>query len=132
MADVTPPGKDRRAAKRHEADALISFEPLAPSRKKSLAALIKDVSRRGMSLVLMHRFAPGTALRIDLTELTGGQPAPVVARVVHVARRDDGRWELGCALQTELTEQQIQVCRAKPDGESWPAVACALLPEENW
>jgi hypothetical protein len=142
MSDATPVGKnhlagpypdgDRRAAERHASDALISFHPLALSKKDSLAALVKDVSTRGISLILQHRFAPGTLLAIDLGDLGGSTPAPVLARVVHVTPRGKGKWVVGCALQKELTHQQVAACRAEPGGGPWVGVACAPNSEGGW
>ena len=142
MPDVTPLGKaqrpegrpavDRRAAERHASDALISCHPLALSRKDSLAALVKDVSARGMSLILKHRFTPGTMLVIDLGDLAGPAPEPVLARVVHVTPRTDGKCVIGCVLQKELTEQQLMTCRAEPDGGPWVGVCRAPAPAEGW
>jgi hypothetical protein len=142
MSDATPVGKgrpdgpcpeaDRRAAERHPSDALVSFHPLALSKKDSLAALVKDVSPRGISLVLKHRFAPGTLLAVDLGDLGGSAPAPVLARVVHVTPRGKGKWVVGCALQKELSEQQVAAFRAEPDGGSWVGVTCAPRSEGGW
>jgi hypothetical protein len=126
------PGRDRRAAPRQASDALISLQPLAQPRDRSLAGLIRDVSPGGMSLILTQRFTPGTLLGIDLSEVAGGEPAPVVARVVHVARREDGKWVLGCALQKELTGAQVRACRPESHGDMCVSIACVPVPEENW
>jgi PilZ domain len=142
MSDATSAGKDhpagpcpeadRRAVERHASDALISFHPLALSKKDSLAALIKDVSPRGISLIVKHRFAPGTLLAIDLGDLGGSRPAPVLARVIHVTPRGKGKWVVGCALQEELSQQQVAAFRAEPDGGSWVRVARAPRSEGGW
>jgi hypothetical protein len=126
------PARDRRAAERHASDALISCHPLALSRKDSLAALVKDVSTRGMNLILKHQFTPGTMLVIDLGDLGGSAPAPVLARVVHVTPRTDGKCVIGCALQKELTEQQLATCQAEPDGGAWVAVYRAPASAAGW
>jgi hypothetical protein len=135
MSDASRPdrtrriGRDRRTAERHPSDALISLHPLAQSRNQSLAALIRDISTRGLSLLITQRFAPGTVLSLELAELASGS-APVVARVVHVARREDGKWVVGCALQKDLTAAQLRACRVEHDSGAWVGVAC--VPEENW
>jgi hypothetical protein len=135
MSDPTPllgdqpaepqPDGDRRATDRYPSNALIVCRPLALPKKESLAALVQDVGRRGISLVLRYPLNPGTVLVIDLSDLTGGAPEPILARVVHVQPRAGGRWLVGCALQKELTEQQLAACLAEPEQQPWVSVAAA-------
>jgi hypothetical protein len=138
MADAAPApndpsdspidGLDRRSGPRHAADVLISCRPLALPKDANLAAVMKDVSPRGLSLLLRYQFQPGTLLAVDISDAGGDRTERVLAQVVHVRQREGGKWLHGCSLQHELTEQQLQLCRADADGESWVRVAAAALP----
>lgn len=119
------PNPERRAAERYPSDSIIACRPVALSGKDLVAALLKDVSARGFSLLLRYRFEPGTLLVVELSDLTGAASEPVLARVVRAEAREGGRWLLGVALRKELTEHQLRACRAELDQGSWVAVACA-------
>jgi hypothetical protein len=113
---------ERRSADRHPADAILSCRPLALSRKDALAVLLRDVSMSGLSLLLSYRFAPGTRLVVDLSDLCAIGDA-ALARVVHVRQRPGGRWLHGCSLARPLTDQQLEALRADPDRPAWVSVA---------
>jgi hypothetical protein len=107
---------------RYSADALVSCRPLVLSQKETMAALLRDVSTQGLSLILRHQFEPGTMLVVDISDLTGEPPTALLARVVHVHPRGTGKWLHGCALQKELSEHQLRACRADDDTDSGTGV----------
>jgi hypothetical protein len=131
MSHATPRGPERRTAERHASDAVVSCHTPALTKRDSLAALVMDVSAQGMSLVLRYCFVPGTPLVIQLGDLVGA-PAPVLARVVHVSPRGDGKWVIGCALRQDLNDQQLAACRADAECISLVSVTCASAPEDGW
>lgn len=60
-------------------------------------AEIRDVSVRGVGLLLPAEVEVGARLRIEV--VAEGEPPPVtVVRVVRRERQDDGRWLVGCEL----------------------------------
>jgi hypothetical protein len=93
--------------------ALVSCRPAGLASEAALPALLTDVSAGGMALVLRYHLVPGTVLYLDLRDLTGddGQ-GPHLVRVVRVSSAPGGRWLHGCALRKELSERQLQACRA--------------------
>jgi hypothetical protein len=113
---VGPAVNDRRAAERYPSDLVTSVHPLALPRKDSVAAMVKDVSEGGISLVIRYGFEPGTVLVIDLDGTTDSGTPPLLGRVVHATQRGDGRWVLGCALRRQLSPEQLRACGATPDG----------------
>jgi hypothetical protein len=120
-----PPNLERRGADRYPSETLIACRPVALSPKDLVAALLRDVSARGFSLIVRYRFAPGTLLVVELGDLTGAASDPVVVKVVRTEAPDGGRWLVGVELRKELTERQLQACRGDVDQESWVGVACA-------
>jgi hypothetical protein len=122
---------ERRAAERFGAEALVSCRPLVLSQKETMAALLKDVSTQGVSLILRHRFEPGTMLVVDLSDLTGEPPTPLLARVVHVRAHGAGKWQHGCALQKELNERQLRSCRADVEPDSGTGVT-HVAAADHW
>ena len=57
---------------------------------------------------MSRRFELKTLLAIELLSRSGQPSRRVFARVVHVHRRGDGSWLLGCAFATELSEEDLQ------------------------
>jgi hypothetical protein len=120
-----PPSGERRAVPRHPSDTVISCRPLALSKKDAMAALIRDISTRGVRLVLRYQFTPGTVLVLDLRDVGAGEQGRVLARVVHSQPRDDGKWLVGCALQKELNEAVVAACRSELESGCLVATTCA-------
>src|SRR5262245_64861314 len=116
-------GRERRTSQRHASDLVASYHPLALPKKSSLAALVHDVSDGGMSLVVRYRFEPGTALAIYLGD---GADEPVLARVVRVSQRKDGKWLLGCALNRPLSAEQLRHSQAGPGHDVRVRVSSAV------
>jgi hypothetical protein len=96
--------------------AFVSCRPAALGSEGALAALLTDVSAGGVGLVLRHHFVPGTALFLDLCDLTGDGEGTLLARVVHASPWPGGQWRHGCALDRELSEPHLQSCRAAAAG----------------
>jgi hypothetical protein len=116
--DGAPAVTERRTAERYPSDLLTSVHPLALPKKESVAAMVKDVSTGGISLVIRYRFEPGTLLVIDIDGASDSGAHPLLGRVVHTTPRADGRWVLGCALRRQLSAEQLQACRTAADGEA--------------
>jgi hypothetical protein len=71
-------------------------------------ATLKDLSTRGVGLVLGRRFERGAALAVELPAL-GGRPADtLLVRVVRVQSLGGGRWLLGCSLVGDLSDDQLE------------------------
>jgi hypothetical protein len=102
---------------------ITSVHPLALPRKEAVAAMIKDVSTGGISVLIRYRFEPGTVLVIDMDSASENGARPLLGRVVHATPCGDGRWVLGCALGRQLSAEQLRVCRAGPEGEARVRIA---------
>jgi hypothetical protein len=69
---------------------------------------IRDVSVRGIGLVLSRRFERGACLVIELPPSDSLQPGTLLARVVHTTPMPKGSWLHGCPFPTELSEHELQ------------------------
>jgi hypothetical protein len=71
-------------------------------------AKIRNISTRGLGLVLGRRFEPGAGLAIEIPE-TDTRPADtLLAKVVRVNPQPDGSWLLGCAFVSELGDDELE------------------------
>lgn len=103
-------GVELRVWERHPSELEASCQPLAArgERDPQWPAVIRDVSTGGIGLVLSRRFERGTGLAI---EVPPGEQLPgetLLARVVHATRLADGKWLLGCAFVSTLSEEELQ------------------------
>jgi hypothetical protein len=80
---------------------------MAASREATWAARILDVSATGVGLVLSRRFEPGTALLIELPNDAADGSVVVIGRVRQVTGGKDGRWLVGCALASPLSDHDL-------------------------
>ena len=108
----TVPATERRAWVRMPKDQQVSCQPLAASTTEesetAWLGTVRDISAGGVALVLNRRFEPGSLLIIDLSAKTktASQPRPV--RVVHATTERKGRWIIGCAFASPLSQEELQ------------------------
>jgi hypothetical protein len=104
------PPSDRRGAPR------TAFTPggrcllVAPPDYRCRPAVIRDVSRSGVGLVLAASLPVGAALAIR-PEGPAWPDRVTALRVRHATPLADGRWLIGCAHATDLTPAQMSVLR---------------------
>jgi hypothetical protein len=66
-------------------------------------AQVRDLTPRGIGLLVQHRFEPGTLLLIELSSVDHCVNQTFRARVVH-ATLEEGGWLLGCVYPNVLEE----------------------------
>jgi hypothetical protein len=81
--------------------------------------VIRDVSPRGIGLVLRRRFEVGAVLLVEPFGPAGQAARLLPAKVVRVDARGDRLWFLGCEFVTELGEDEV---RALGQPARWPDV----------
>ena len=94
---------ERRAACRYPCRVRVYFQP-GPGKLEGFwwRAIVCDVSKDGIGLLLSQCFEPGTLLTLELPELGDNPPRNLQARVVRVVPGQEGRWLTGCALLSPL------------------------------
>jgi hypothetical protein len=76
--------------------------PVAGNRRVSWPAIVCDMSRTGLGLMIDRRFEPGTALRLEWHADCDALLPPLLGRVIRLSESHDGRWRHGCTLIGEL------------------------------
>ena len=71
-------------------------------------AWIREISREGVTLLAERKFTRGTRLTIQVAQQVEDAPLVLEVEVVHVLTLTQGKWAMGCLLQTPLTEQELE------------------------
>jgi hypothetical protein len=98
---------ERRAWVRFLSDQEVCCQPLASS-EIGWPGQVRDVSLGGIALILSRRFEPGTALQVELPTKAEREPCRQLVRVVHATPQAKGRWIIGCAFSTPLSEDSLR------------------------
>jgi serine/threonine protein kinase len=105
-ASQSPPGPERRVHVREVSSKAGSCLPVGGHREDNWPALVRDVSRGGVGLVLARRFEAGTVLQVWLQAGETATPESLLVRVVNSRHLRPRKWLLGCAFATPLDEDE--------------------------
>ena len=100
--------RERRASVRLPSSAKGSCQSLSLQREFDWEATVRDISCRGIGLLLPRRFEAGTLLAVELIEEPEGKKRLLLARVVRTSPQSEGSWLVGCTLVSSLTEDELQ------------------------
>lgn len=104
-----PHPSERRIETRYPCSLEISCQPItAKGCDLWWLAEVKDVSKKGVGIVSTRRFEPGGYIALQLTNRVTQFEQTRTARVQHVAATN-GKWFLGCLLQTPLDEDDMRL-----------------------
>lgn len=73
-------------------------------------AKVRDISTKGIGLILRRRFEPGTLLAIALHTSNENLSRTLGIRVVHVSPHPGGGWTIGCTFNADLTDDELHAC----------------------
>jgi hypothetical protein len=73
----------------------------------SWAALVRNLSPKGIALLLHRPVEPGTVLSLALFRPVAGPGCQLTVRVVHLKPQSRTEWLIGCELVTQLTEREV-------------------------
>jgi c-di-GMP-binding flagellar brake protein YcgR len=94
------------------------------------SAMVRDISRSGIHLVVERPFQTGEFLSIELPGCDDHPATTVLSYVVRAAKRPEGDWALGCTFASELTDEDLEPFGAKrvrsapPDNRRWVRSPC--------
>jgi hypothetical protein len=74
---------------------------------QALWAIVRDVSARGIGLILCHPLEIGTVLAIQMQRKRIGMSGILSGRVIHCSQQEDMTWRVGCVLSRRLSEDEI-------------------------
>jgi hypothetical protein len=98
---------DQRAWVRHPAKGIISYR-LLPADGVLRTAELADLSPTGVGLIVDHKLDAGSGLTLNLRRVDDKPDRPMLACVVYVTDRADGKWAAGCQFLRELTEKELR------------------------
>ena len=132
--DQLPPQEERRVALRFPSSLHTAVQPVRRQREREApwAARVRDVSAYGLGLVLPLPVEPGTILAADLEGPTRAAVRNVLVRVVHITAHQAGEWVVGCALVSEMSDEDLRGFQAErapsavTDCRAWVRFPCNL------
>ena len=120
---------DHRGAGRSARPPRASWRTLAGRDDRLAPAAVCNVSRTGIALLVGEALRPGTILVVRLEGLPAPRADARVAHVKHATEQADGRWLVGCAFATPLTDDDLAgLNRPAGAGAAPPAEAAAPPP----
>ena len=102
---------DQRKWVRFSCDIGAAFYRIDEDESDSRTANVLNVSANGVGLLVDEEIENGTLLNIELQNESGQAAQSILACVVHVLPKDDGRWALGCNFIRELSENDLLALR---------------------
>jgi hypothetical protein len=100
-------GPDQRAWVRHPARGTISYRHVPDDHAPVRSAELVDLSPAGVGLLANERLEAGTAVTLAMHAHDGRPGREMLACVVYLADRPDGKWAVGCNFLHELSEKQL-------------------------
>jgi hypothetical protein len=103
---LSPTAMECRAATRHGYPRGAAARVLVKPLRRKQAALVRDLSTRGVGLVVADRIEPGASLVVALCGRLGSSLL-LAAQAVHATPQADGRWHIGCRLTPQLDDAEL-------------------------
>ena len=97
-------GVEKRAEPRHRRPPLVRVRRVTVPQSAFRLSILRDVSTRGISLVLTNSVPAETMLEI---ELHGRSIVKRFARVVHSTKHEAG-WLVGCSINESLSDAELE------------------------
>ena len=109
---VPTPAADFRRYRRHFCKERPGVSLIVTgSEVESFQAMVRDVSREGVGLILLKKVNPGSVLKIQFQWIWGGPCWTFAAEVKHAARQGDGSWLLGLHTSRAFTDDELSALR---------------------
>lgn len=127
-----PPAVERRRALRHPLYLRITCRTLEMCGGMSWPASVKDISTKGIGLLLCRPFGPGTILSVELPDSESVVGWSLTLRVVHSRKVGDGQWLAGCVFATQLEAAPLDNWVTSFPREIFPPPAKAPASRGKW
>jgi hypothetical protein len=73
-----------------------------------LGAKVREISRKGIALLVDEPLSPGTRLLVDIPQTADYPSSIALAHLVHTTNLSTGQWLLTCSFVDELSDQDLQ------------------------
>ncbi|HMF18146.1 MAG TPA: PilZ domain-containing protein [Gemmataceae bacterium] len=116
---------------RYPASLDTTLQTLAKPDQNGWSALVRDISRAGINLLVKHPFEPGDLLSVELPGPQGQAAHNVLGCIVRVEQEGD-EWALGCVFSQELGDKELEDFGAKrqktssTDQRTWTRFPCQV------
>jgi hypothetical protein len=105
---MSPYPNDRRVWTRYTANRRTVDLAEGDTEEISWVARVQDISRSGVGLVFRRPFELGARLTVEFLVAGRDNPIQLQVEVVHAKPMPTGDWYLGCELDQELNEAELQ------------------------
>jgi hypothetical protein len=99
---------ERRKSPRYPCCTEVVCYPVGAPRSAAWTVSVQNISDTGIGFLLDQPLARGTLLVLELPPTESDPSYVVCARVVHAGPHLEGRFLIGCALQSELRPEVLQ------------------------
>jgi hypothetical protein len=106
--DGESPGREKRGYSRFPIDAKACWNINVIVGEQLRFATVRNLSRRGIGLIVDRKLEPGSTLSAELTSLSGLSSRSHELRVFRVTAQSGGRYAVGCKFDNPLTHQQLE------------------------
>jgi hypothetical protein len=104
------PGATVRDARRYRCDLATLCRLIANPQEAGDTAWVHDVSSTGIGLIYARELFAASSLTLRLRKNDQGGVILIGATVVHATPEVNGAWRIGCRLERELTEEELDSC----------------------
>jgi hypothetical protein len=103
-----PEPEDQRSWWRYAGKVRASYQVAAEEcTTATCSAQVLNLSASGVGLLISEALEPGVLLSVELCSPNGSVQKTVLACVVHVSRRGDSQWAVGCNFIADLSEADL-------------------------
>lgn len=106
-----PQKSERRIWIRYPSGQDATYRPFGSAKDEAFVARVLDVSATGIGLLANYSFRAGTILTVCF-ESRGKPTRKVLVRVRQCNAKSNGSWVIGCAMVTELSDQELAALTA--------------------
>ena len=102
--------EERRAVVRYPSTLqAVCTHALVPNEQRAAwPATVRDLSTKGVGLILPRAFAPGTLLMVMLrSSIDQASFHTLSAMVIHATPQEDGQWLIGCEFIGQLPQAAL-------------------------
>src|SRR5438552_12907055 len=104
-----PRPDERRASFRYPCDLEAITQPVAlRGGDCPWLGRVRDISLGGIGIVLAYRHEPGAFLSVEIQNRSKTLARTFVVRVIHATPLRFGGWQIGCAFNNQLNEDEIR------------------------
>jgi hypothetical protein len=130
LASAYSLGTERRAWVRMPCDLTTTYQLTHKSDGGRLPARVQNICAGGINVLVERSLEPGTVLSVELPGAAERPSCTVLACVMHCTPLPTEGWAIGCALVTELDDEELQPLGAKrlrsdaSDQRKWVRFTC--------